>query len=225
VSDKPSGQSEGTGSHEGLSAELEKALREATEAIDTGRGAEPGGSKKTADQVTLEALSDELGNLKAEYEDRMAELGELRDRAVRQQAEFENFRRRSLKEREEAHHFGHQNLVKDLLPTVDNLERAVEHAEGSEGANLEGLLQGVGLVLREFEAALRKHSVQLVEAEGQIFDPAVHEAVGQVPDASLPPNTVAHVLQKGYQLHDRMLRPARVMVTRAPDDGSDGKQD
>jgi molecular chaperone GrpE len=217
VSDKPRGQSEAADSREGLSAELEEALREASEAIDTGRGAGSGGAKKTADQATLEALSDELGNLKAEYEARMAELEELRDRSLRQQAEFENFRRRSLKEREEAHHFGHQNLVKDLLPTVDNLERALEHAEGSEGANLEGLLQGVNLVLREFEAALRKHSVQLVEAEGQTFDPAVHEAVGQVPDASLPPNTVAHVLQKGYKLHDRMLRPARVMVTRAPD--------
>lgn len=217
MSDKPSGRGEGADSREALSAELEEALREATEAIGTGRESESGGPKKTADQATLEALSDELANLKAEYEARMAELEELRDRALRQQAEFENFRRRGLKEREEAHHFGHQNLVKDLLPTVDNLERALEHAEGSEGANLEGLLQGVGLVLREFEAALRKHSVQLVEAAGQTFDPAVHEAVGQVPDASLPPNTVAHVLQKGYKLHDRMLRPARVMVTRAPD--------
>ena len=78
----------------------------------------------------------------AEYEVRLAELEELKDRSLRQQAEFENFRRRSLKEREETHRFGHQNLVKDLLPTVDNLERALEHAEGSEDGNLEGLLQG-----------------------------------------------------------------------------------
>jgi molecular chaperone GrpE len=211
----------GRNSAEGLSSELEDALREATDAVDANRAKprDEAGGKMTADQVTIEVLSDELGNLKTEYEARLAELEELKDRSLRQQAEFENFRRRGLKEREEAHHFGHQNLVKDLLPTVDNLERALEHAEGSDSANLEGLLQGVDLVLRELVAALRKHSVELVEAENQTFDPAVHEAVGQVADASLPPNTVAHVLQKGYQLHDRMLRPARVMVTRPPDGG------
>ena len=215
----------GDGPDDGLSAELEEALREATDSVEARakvRGSEGGGGKVTADQVTIEALSAELGTLKTEYEARLAELEELKDRSLRQQAEFENFRRRGLKEREESHHFGHQNLVKDLLPTVDNLERALEHAEGSEGGNLEGLLQGVELVLREFMAALRKHSVELVEAENQTFDPAVHEAVGQIPDASLPPNTVAHVLQKGYKLHDRMLRPARVMVTQPP--AGDGRQ-
>lgn len=207
-----------------LSAELEQALRDATESVDANRakaGAKsPDSDKPTADKMIIEALSAELTGLKSEYEAKLAEFDELKDRSLRQQAEFENFRRRSLKERQEAHQFGHQNLVKDLLPTVDNLERAVEHAEGSEGGNLEGLLQGVGLVLREFMAALLKHNVTPVDAADQTFDPAVHEAVGQVPDTSLPPNTVAHVLQKGYQLHDRMLRPARVMVTRAPDDDS-----
>ena len=207
-----------------LSSELEEALREATDSVDASRAqaqvgeSEDGGGKLSADQMTIELLSAELGSLKTEYEARVAELEELKDRSLRQQAEFENFRRRGLKERDEAHRFGHQNLVKDLLPTVDNLERALEHSEGSEDRNLEGLLQGVGLVLRELLTALRKHSVTPVESEDQAFDPAIHEAVGQVPDDSLPPNSVAHVLQKGYRLHDRMLRPARVMVTRATDE-------
>jgi molecular chaperone GrpE len=206
-----------------LTAELERTMREAEQSIDASREkskvGDPGGGKLSADEVTIEALSAELGALKSEYEAKLAELEELKDRGLRQQAEFENFRRRSLKERQEAARYGHQNLVKDLLSTADNLERALEHADGSGGGNLEGLLQGVSLVHREFLAALEKHNVTLVEAEEQAFDPSVHEAVGQVPHAGLPPNSVAHVLQKGYQLHDRMLRPARVMVTRAPEAG------
>jgi len=221
-----------------LSSELADALREATESVDASRTKsrqggedEASGSAKSEgdpkdpspDQLMIEMLAAELSNLKTEYEAKLADLETLKDRSLRQQAEFDNFRRRSLKEREESHQFGHQNLVKDLLPTVDNLERAIEHAEGSDDGNVEGLLQGVGLVLREFIAALRKHNVTQVEAADQAFDPAVHEAVGQVPDASLPPNRIVHVLQKGYRLHDRMLRPARVMVTRAPDEESDSE--
>lgn len=222
---------------ESLSSELEDALREATESVDASRaksqsedddvsaaaGADGDAEKLSADQVMIEALAAELSKLKTEYEATLAELKDSKDRALRQQAEFENFRRRSLKERAESHQFGHQNLVKDLLPTVDNLERALEHAEGSQDGNIEGLLQGVGLVLRELLGALRKHNVEPVEAADRIFDPREHEAVGQIPDASLPPNSVAHVLQKGYRLHDRMLRPARVMVTRAPDDESEAQ--
>jgi molecular chaperone GrpE len=215
---------EGPDGGDALSAELEKAMREATESVDASRektradSSHGGAGKPSADQVTIEALSAELSTLKAEYEAKLAELEELNDRSLRQQAEFENFRRRSIRERQEATQFGHQNLVKDLLSTADNLERALEHAKESGGGSLEGLLQGVNLVHREFLAALHKHNVTLVESDGH-FDPAVHEAVGQVPHASLPPNSVAQVLQRGYQLHDRMLRPARVMVTRAPADG------
>ena len=225
-SGRHSGYPDGPEGADALSAELEKAMREATESVDASRektraeAPQSGATgKPSADEVTIEALSAELGSLKAEYEAKLAEIAELTDRLLRQQAEFENFRRRSIKERQEAAQFGHQNLVKDLLSTADNLERALEHAEGSEAGSLEGLLQGVGLVHREFLAALQKHNVTLVEAENQTFDPAVHEAVGQVPHALLPPNTVAHVLQKGYRLHDRMLRPARVVVTRAPGEG------
>jgi CheY-like chemotaxis protein len=133
----------------------------------------------------------------------------------------------SLKDREETALFGHQNLVKDLLPSVDNLGRAIDHArQGGEGSQ-EGLLEGVELVLREVLATLTRHGVVPVEAQGQPFDPAQHEAMAQIEDASVPGNTVVQVFQPGYQLRGRLLRPARVVVSKPPvgaetktDDGS-----
>ena len=115
---------------------------------------------------------------------------------------------------QEAHNFGHQNLVKDLLPTVDNLERAIAHAGSSDGGDLQGLLQGIELVRRELLAILGKHGVERIDAESKTFDPALHEAMGQVEDDSVPANTVLQVLETGYKLRNRMLRAARVMVSR-----------
>lgn len=144
------------------------------------------------------------------------ELDAARERLLRLAADFDNFRRRALREREESYHFGHQNLVKDLLPSVDNLERAIEHAgqSGSGSGDLAALLQGVELVLREIRAVLAKHGVTEIEAEGQPFDPAVHEAMAQVEHPTAPANTVVQVFQRGYRLRDRLLRPARVVVSR-----------
>ena len=203
--------------------ELEAALREASAALDahpaqTGPGGAAPGVADTPDKITIEALSNELQALKEEYETTTKELEELRERHVRLQAEFDNFRRRGLKERQEAHQFGHQNLVKDLLATVDNLDRAIEHAEKSEGEDLQGLLQGVELVRRELLGALGQHGVSVIEALGQPFDPALHEAMAQIPDDSVASGTVVQVLQKGYELRDRMLRPARVVVSKASEE-------
>jgi len=132
-------------------------------------------------------------------------------------ADLENFRRRALKERSEVLQYGHQNLVKELLSTVDNLERAIDHARKSGGADLENLLQGVELVQRELGATLKKHGVTVIEAVGQAFDPALHEAMAQVAVADVPPSTVVEELEKGYRLRDRLLRPARVVVSKAPE--------
>jgi molecular chaperone GrpE len=151
-----------------------------------------------------------------------AEVAGLQDRLLRLQADFENFRKRTLKDRQEALRYGHENVVKDLLPTVDNLERAIEHARSSDGGDLEGLLQGVELVLRELRGVLGRHGVEEIAAEGQAFDPAVHEAMAQQPSESVRPNTVIDVFQKGYRLRDRMLRAARVVVAAAPTEA--GKQ-
>jgi molecular chaperone GrpE len=182
------------------SPELEEALREAAAAVEEASVGTPAG-----DQAQVEPAE--------------GELKEAQDRLLRLQADFENFRRRALRERNEAQQYGHQNLVKDLLSTVDNLDRAIDHARRSGGGDLENLLQGVELVQRELLVALAKNGVTPIEAIGQPFDPALHEAMAQAPDATVTPNTVVEELQKGYKLRDRLLRPSRVIVARAAEEG------
>jgi len=173
--------------------ELEEAMREAMEAV--------------------EAREEERREARGAAGGPAEEVAAVQDRLLRLAADFENFRKRTLREKEEAWRYGHQNLVKDLLATVDNLERAIEHARGSEGGDLEGLLQGVELVLHELLGVLGQYGLEEIDAEGRPFDPAFHEAMVQQPDPSVAPNTVLQVYQKGYRLRDRLLRPARVVVS------------
>jgi molecular chaperone GrpE len=199
--------------------ELAAALAEATEAVLAKPTADSGapGDGASPDKLMIEALSSELQSIKGEYEERLAEYEELKDQNMRLQAEFENFRRRSLKERQEAFQYGHQDIIKDLLTTIDNLDRASEHAEGSGAGDLQALLEGVALVSRELLGVFGKYGVSTIEAQNRPFDPALHEAMGQLEDTSVPPNTVVQVLQTGYMLRDRMLRPSLVMVSRLPE--------
>ena len=188
--------------------ELAEALREASEAVsDDASPAAPEGS---------ESPEEPAPGPEAELEALRAELDQTQDRFVRLQAEFENFRRRSLKERQESLQYGHQNLVKDLLATVDNLERALGHSAEDASTDVASVVQGLELVKREMLGALGKHGVKVIEPDEEAFDPTYHEAMGQLPHASLAPNTVVEVLQKGYMINDRMLRPARVLVARKP---------
>ncbi len=203
------------------SAEMAEALREATAAFDAraaAAGGSPGGppGAASADKLTIELLSQELQELKRFHEEKVQEFADQKDHFLRLQAEFENFRRRSLKEKQESLRFGHQNLVKDLLSAVDNLERAMEHGAQNAGAEVRGVLDGIALVHREILSAFEKHGVTQIDASGQAFDPAVHEAIGQIPSSEVPVNTVVQVLQKGYVIHDRMVRPSRVLVSREP---------
>lgn len=193
------------------SAELEQALREATEAVEARSAARTAGGDDVPGETPTTA-ADELEQVRGE-------LAEIRDRWIRLNADFENFRRRTLKEREEAYQFGHQALAKDLLPAVDNLERAIEAARKSGVGELGSLLQGLELVQREFESVLARHGVTEVESLGTPFDPSVHEALAQVPDASVAPSTVVQVYQRGYRLRDRLLRPAQVVVSSSGDGG------
>jgi molecular chaperone GrpE len=188
--------------------ELEQALREAEASYDAQHPQQGGG------RAPISAAQ------AAELEATRTQLAETQDRLLRLQADFDNFRKRTLREREEAHQFGHQNLVKDLLSAVDNLERAVEHARKSGPGDFEGLLQGIELVQREIAQVFGKHGVTEIEAQGVPFDPAVHEALAQLPDTSVPPGTVVQVFQKGYRLRDRMLRPAQVVVSHPGEVGA-----
>jgi molecular chaperone GrpE len=210
----------------GASAEMEEALRVATEAVESRqKDATAAVDASSPDKLTIELLSAELQDLKSIHEAQLKEAQAQRDQFLRFQAEFENFRNRSLKEKQESLKFGHQNFVKDLLSAVDNLERALEHGAQNASEEVEGVLAGVQLVHREILGAFAKFGVREIEAQDQIFDPAVHEAMGQLPSAEVPANTILHVLQKGYLLYDRMLRPARVMVAREADASQAGAPD
>jgi molecular chaperone GrpE len=136
-----------------------------------------------------------------------AELAELRDRSVRTLADFENYRRRSDREREDQRRYAVSEVVRELLPVVDNLERAL-----AAGGTVEDLKQGVDLTLRQFKDLLRQRGVAEVQAEGEPFDPALHEAVAREEDAGVTVPTVTAELQRGYTLNGRLLRPALVRV-------------
>jgi molecular chaperone GrpE len=226
VSDKPTDDTmsddadiEDGGPKIGTSAEMEEALREATESLESRqKEAAAAVDASSPDKMTIELLSTELRDLKEVHEETLKEQAENMEKSLRLQAEFDNFRRRSLKEKQESFKFGNQNLVKDLLSAVDNLERALEHGTQIAEGDGRSILDGVELVHREILAAFAKHGVREIEAVGQLFDPAVHEAMGQIPSDDVPANGVLEVLQKGYVIHDRMLRPARVIVSRGPTD-------
>jgi molecular chaperone GrpE len=141
------------------------------------------------------------------------ELAELKDRYLRLAAEYDNFRKRNLKERQDLHNYANESLVKDLLPVVDNLERAVAHGRKEEQrADSENLLQGVELTWRSLVQILARFGVTEIEAEGKPFDPQVHEAVRRIASSDHPSGTILEVYQKGYLLKDRLLRPAMVAV-------------
>ena len=133
---------------------------------------------------------------------------------LRERAELENFKRRMQRDKSEALRFANEPLVRDLLPVVDNLERAIAHAQG--GGNGQPLIEGVQLVLRAFLDVLEKHGVTRVSATGEPFDPTRHEAVAQVETEELPPNSVAEEHTPGYSLHNRLLRASMVSVSKAP---------
>lgn len=135
------------------------------------------------------------------------------DRFLRVSAEFENYKKRSAKEINDFRKYANESLLRDLLHVVDNLERALETADTSEGAA--GIREGVALTLKDLLKVFERLSVEAVEAMGKPFDPAVHQAVMQQPSAEAPENTVIQELQKGYTIHGRLLRPAMVVVATA----------
>ena len=155
--------------------------------------------------------------LEAELAAAREELRRSNERWVRERADLENVKKRAARERAEATRLGTETLIRDLLPVVDNLERAVEHAES--GGNGQPLVQGVALVLKALREILERHGVTRVDAQGTRFDPAHHEAVAHVESAEHEPNAVIEEHQPGYRLHERLLRPALVTVAKAPTAG------
>ncbi len=156
---------------------------------------------------------DELANLRQQLAAKTDEAKTNYDRYVRQVAEAENFKKRNARERDDAIRFANEALLKDILPVVDNLERAIAHAAGGE--NGKSLVDGVEMVLKGFLDVLSKFGVSQISAVGQPFDPSKHEAMAQVVSDIQEPNTVVDELHKGYMFRDRLLRAALVSVAKA----------
>ena len=163
-----------------------------------------------------EALRAEVARLQAELEARTAELESSRaearenfERWARSQADFDNFRRRSRQEREEVTRFATEGLLLDLLPVLDNLERAM-----NADAQAETWKQGVEMTVRQLLAALQSHGLSPIEALGQPFDPNLHEAVMQLDSEEHDEGTVLGEVRRGYRLGDRVIRPSLVQVSR-----------
>ena len=155
--------------------------------------------------------SDEVTALREQVEKQKEDM-------MRLQAEMQNVRRRSEIDVEKAHKFALEKFVKELLPVVDSLEKAVESTEGHEVHNeevVQRIKEGVDMTLSLFTGALEKFNVQQVNPVGEPFDPQLHEAMSMVPSPDAEPNSVIAVMQKGYTLNDRLVRPAMVMVAKA----------
>ena len=167
--------------------------------------------------ATEPELKDDPGKEDKAEQEGLAELkGQLvseKDRVLRLSAEFENYKKRSQRESDEFKKFANETIFRQLLTVVDNLERAIFSAK--DNSNEKGLLEGVELTYKEILKLFETFNVKPVEAENQLFDPNYHQAVTQEETDKFPENTVSKVLQKGYLLHDRLIRPAMVVVSKS----------
>lgn len=163
-----------------------------------------------------DAKTEEAPNpsLKEQLEAAVAERDENRNKWLRSEADLDNYRKRVQREAEDLRKYQALSFVRDLLPGLDNLQRALAAAETSK--NLDDLLKGLNMVAQQFEGILSQHSVQPIEAVGEPFDPNLHEAVQQIPSAEHPAMTVVQDLERGYVLHDRVVRPSKVIVSSGP---------
>lgn len=157
-------------------------------------------------------LKQEIEVLQKDLQEAKGEAEQLKDRWMRAAAELENFKKRSVREREELLKQAQERVVREFLPVLDNLQRALAHANNTEGAG--GLLEGIQMIERQFLSALERLGVTPMEVLHQAFDPGRHEAMIQVESEEHEPNTVVQELEKGYLWHGRLLRPAKVAVSK-----------
>jgi molecular chaperone GrpE len=191
-------------------AEMHEALRPATEALEAPQ--------------TLPAAMERLSRLAAELATAQGEVEEGRDRLLRERAELENFKRRMQRDKSEALRYANEPLLRELLPVVDNLQRAMSAARGAQtdrpgkpqAGPLSALVNGVELVLHQLSEVLARFGVARLATKAQTFDPAHHEALAQIESPDHPAGTVVEEHLPGYRLHDRLLRAAQVTVAKAP---------
>ena len=165
---------------------------------------------ETAEERAAEISVEEA--LQAELGEAQAEIAQLKDQMLRVQADAQNVRRRSEQDVEKAHKFGQEKFSREMLSVLDNLERAL--AATPESEETLALREGVDMTLQGFLSTLTKFNVESIDPQGETFNPEQHQAMAMQENADFPPNTVMAVMQKGYSLHGRLLRPAMVMVSK-----------
>ena len=173
---------------------------------------DPVAEEAAVDTASPNAASDDGEESPLEAAQRQAE--EFREQMLRVAAELENVRKRAARDVENARKYGFERLAQALLPVRDSLEAALAHGDDADAGTL---LEGQQATLRLLDAALEQVGVTALDPEGEPFDPEYHEAMTLQPSETAEPNTVLNVIQTGYAINDRLLRPARVVVSRAPD--------
>lgn len=154
--------------------------------------------------------------LEQELEAARNEAQQAKDDLLRVQAEMQNLRRRTEQDVEKAHKYGQERFANELLSVVDNLERALEAARDHEDERVKAIYDGVDLTLKSFQDMFSKFNIKAIDPLGEPFDPQRHQAMSTQENGDVEPNTVIAVMQKGYSLHDRVIRPAMVVVSKAP---------
>ena len=167
-----------------------------------------------ADEDETSASSDAVAALEAELAASRQEAEQFKQLAQRKAADLENQRKRHLKERSDDQQYATEGVIKEMVGVLDDLHRAVEHlpADATGVAEVDNMVQGVRLVHRKFVTTMERRGVTSESSIGSLFDPQMHEALQQVPDASVPEGTIVREFQRAYKLHDRLLRPAMVVV-------------
>lgn len=188
------------------------------------------GSEKKDEEDLLETLGEEvnlhldeerqekekeIGELKKKLEEKEKEIKEYHDRLLRLAADFENYKKRAARDKEDWTKFANEDLLRTILPFIDNLERAINHAQ--KVADTGVLIEGVRLTIQQILQSLNKFGLSSFQSVGKPFDPTVHEAMLVVETDTHEPNQVVEEFQKGYLLNDRLLRPATVSVSKPPE--------
>jgi len=178
---------------------------------------QPKAENRPADGEAATAVLEDLEALRERSASLEQERDEFRNLLQRTRADFENYQKRTQRDQAQERRYSHGGLALDLLPILDNFDRAVAAAKqaGESGP----LVQGVAMIQNQVLDALKRNGITRIEAMGQPFDPNLHQAVMQQPSADKPPSTVLDVLEQGFMIHDRVLRPARVIVAVPPTDG------
>lgn len=194
------------------------------------------GNGKDSDEIHIEVLdhddgdtiengdslpSDEIQQVERQLIELRKEKEDIYDRLLRKHADFENFRKRADKDKREFQMYAHSEFMYDLLPILDNFERALAHSDEQSGPEYR---KGVELIYRQLRDVLEKRGLKAIQSKGQTFDPNLHEAIAREEHSELEENTILEELQKGYYFRERLLRPALVKVSSRPAGGRENDQ-